>query len=350
MNLDLPSKLCSKDCSLERDKSLFLSALRCCNFHARPPVWIMRQAGRYLPSYREIRRLHSLNEMFLSPELIETVTCLPIDELGVDAAILFADILHIALPLGVTVDFPKTGGPVVSPVIRSREHLDLLTPRPVEKTLRFVAEGITRLKSRLHCPLIGFCGGPFTIAYYLAGKRPKPWLYRDPEGFHLLLDQITEATILYLKLQVTAGVDALQIFDSCVHFLSKPQFKTFAFPYLKRILQAFPDIPVILFCRGSALFIDQLSKLQPQGIGVDFSDSLASLRRRIPSSIAIQGNFDPELLYADPATIKTQVRATLTQMADDPGFIVNLGHGILPDTPVAHVRTLIDTVKTQADI
>ncbi|MEM7175697.1 MAG: uroporphyrinogen decarboxylase [Chlamydiota bacterium] len=347
MNLDLPSKLCSKDCSLERDESLFLSALHCRNFHARPPVWIMRQAGRYLPSYQKIRRIHSLKEMFSSPELIETITCLPVDELGVDAAILFADILHVVLPLGVTVDFPKTGGPAVSPLIRSREHLNQLTASPVEETLNFVATGITRLKSRLRCPLIGFCGGPFTIAYYLTGKQPKPWLYRDPDGFHLLLDRITQATIMYLKLQLAAGVDVLQIFDSCVHFLSKPQFKIFAVPYLKRILQAFPDVPVILFCRGSALFIDELSRLQPQGVGVDFSDSLVDLRRRMPPSMAIQGNFDPELLYADPAIIKKQVATTLIQMAYDPGFIVNLGHGILPDTPVAHVRTLIDTVKTQ---
>ncbi len=308
-------------------------------------MWIMRQAGRYLPSYQALRKQKTLEEMFYSPTLIEEVTCLPVDELGVDAAILFADILHVALPLGIEVGFPKRGGPVTSPLITCRRAIDLLQVQSVEKKLAFVAEGIKKLKKRLKRPLIGFCGGPLTVAYFLTGKDIKRWLDTDPEGLHTFLEQITQATILYLKLQQEAGVDALQVFESRADVLSSEQFALFAAPYLERLINAVAPTPTILFCRGSSLFLDAMIKLRPQALGVDAATCLRAARRKASPAMALQGNIDPELLYASPSTIAHRVAALLQQMADDPGFIVNLGHGILPDTPVDNVRALLGAVQ-----
>lgn len=309
-------------------------------------MWMMRQAGRYLPSYQALRRWNTLEKMFYSPALIEEVTCLPVDELGVDAAILFADILHVALPLGIEVGFPQQGGPVTYPKITCSRDIDSLQAQPVKETLSFVAEGIKRLKQRLTTPLIGFCGGPLTVAYFLTGKKVKRWIYADPDGLHTLLERITQATILYLKLQQEAGVDVFQVFESRADALSSEQFSLFAAPYLERIIRAAAPTPTILFCRGSSLFLDELIQLRPQALGLDALTCLPSVRAKVAPVVALQGNVDPELLHAPPPTITRQVTALLEQMADDPGFIVNLGHGILPDTPMENVHALLSAVKT----
>ncbi len=334
-NLGLPLMPSSTVSSAPR----FLRALRCENFEGRPPVWIMRQAGRYLPAYQAIRKKHSLEEMFRSPELIYTITKQPIDILGVDAAILFADILHIPLTLGCEVTFPGKQGPVVSCPVE-------LEVKNVEETLDFVREGIYLLKDELEVPLIGFCGGPFTVLKYMQGKR---WIYSHPEETHALLQLVTDQSLAYLKLQEDAGVDAIQIFESWANTLSRKDFCTFALPYLKQLVDGV-DIPVILFSRGSCHLVSDLVAMQPSGISFDWFSALYEMRQKVPQHIAIQGNLDPEILYASPSIIQKETEKLLKSMEGDPGFIVNLGHGILPDIPVDHVKCFVDTVKNYAPL
>lgn len=324
--------------------SSFLQALACKNQRERPPVWIMRQAGRYLPEYQEIRQKYSLEEMFRNPELIFEITKQPLEILGVDAAILFADILHVPLSLGLDVSFPGKGGPVVSPAIETEDDLMSLHPRPIEESLSFVKSGIHLLKGAIDVPLIGFCGGPFTVMTYMTGKKVKKWLYTNPESAFELLQMITDQSIAYLKMQIAAGVDAVQIFDSWANLLSRTEFIRFAQPYLKQIVDAV-DVPVVLFSRASSHYISEFVALKPDGISFDWSYPIDEIRARVPETIAVQGNLDPELLYAPPSIIERETIKMLKKMQGDPGYIVNLGHGVLPDIPVDHVKAFVDTVK-----
>lgn len=322
----------------------FLKALSCEN-KERPPVWIMRQAGRYLPEYQLIRKKYPLEEMFRSPELIFEITKQPLDILGVDAAILFADILHIPLSLGLDVSFPGKGGPVVTPTIESYDDLLQVCPQPIEESLGFVQEGISLLKQEIDVPLIGFCGGPFTVMTYMTGKKIKKWLYSDPESAHDLLQTITDQSIAYLQMQIKAGVDAVQVFDSWANLLSRTEFVRFALPYLKQIVKAIEPFPVILFSRASSHFVEEFVSIKPHGISFDWTYPLYEIRRHVPETIAVQGNLDPELLYAPPSVIEKETLKLLQSMEGDPGFIANLGHGVLPDIPVDHVRAFVDTIK-----
>ena len=324
--------------------SRFLNALACKNTTERPPVWVMRQAGRSLPEYRAIRQKYPLEEMFRNPELIFEITKQPLDIIGVDAAILFADILHVPLALGLDVSFPGKGGPVVFPKIDERNDILYLQPRPVEEALSFVKEGLHLLKGEIDVPLIGFCGGPFTVMTYMTGKKIKKWLYSDPEGAFELLQIITDQSIAYLKMQIKAGVDAVQIFDSWANLLSRTEFFRFAQPFLKQIVEAV-DIPVILFSRASSHFVSNFVALRPDAISFDWSLPLYEIRKCVPKAIAVQGNLDPEILYAPPEVIRQETEKMLRSMEGDPGYIVNLGHGVLPDIPVDHVRVFVDTVK-----
>ncbi len=322
----------------------FLKALACQN-KERPPVWLMRQAGRYLPHYQEIRKKYPLEEMFRTPELIFEITKQPLDILGVDALILFADILHVPLSLGLDVSFPGKGGPVVNPIITSGDDLNQITPQPVEEALGFVQEGIYLIKKETHVPLIGFCGGPFTVMTYMTGKRIKKWLYSDPENALSLLQTITDQSIAYLKMQVEGGVDAIQIFDSWANLLSRREFVRFALPFLRQIVEAVKGVPVIVFSRGASHFVSELVSIKPSGISFDWTYSMDEIRRRVPSTIAVQGNLDPELLYAPISVIEKETEKLLRSMEGDPGFIANLGHGVLPDIPVDHVKAFVNTVK-----
>jgi uroporphyrinogen decarboxylase len=306
----------------------------------------MRQAGRYLPEYRSIRKKYSLSELFHHPELAAQITEFPVQRFGLDAAILFSDILMIAEILGLTVHFPEEGGPYVEPQLNASSTWQLF---PVEKKLDYVFKTIQILRSHLRVPLIGFCGGPFTVATYLAkkGKNVKNWLYEEPKSFHHLLQTLTDASIEYLRLQIESGVQAIQIFDSWANILTYPQFLEFSLPYLRQIVNALrpTNIPMILFCRGAVNLIEELVSLQSHAISFDWQQELCFLRKKMPRSMAIQGNFDPELLHAPHAVIRREVEDRLNTMRGDPGFIVNLGHGVLPDTPVENVQLFVETVK-----
>jgi uroporphyrinogen decarboxylase len=329
-----------------------LAALRSEN-RGRPPVWLMRQAGRYMPQYRLLREQHSLWELFHKSELAAQVTLLPRDLLGVDALILFSDILVIVECLGLTLDFPGKGGPRIWPALSKSEETDALQSLNVTNCLSYVLETIRRVKLQTHLPLIGFCGGPFTVATYCldswsqsAFAVTQRFLKEDPEGLKRFLDKIAEVTITYVLAQLDAGVDVIQVFDSWANILDLEQFRLFSLPYLKRIVDAVGGrAPVILFSRNSSLRAADLAGIKPACISLDEACAMAQMRRSIPSSIAIQGNFPPSLLKSPLAVIDAQIQALLTSMRGEEGFIVNLGHGVLPDTPFHHVQHFVDRVK-----
>lgn len=308
----------------------------------------MRQAGRYLPQFRAMRERYSFLEMCHQPELAVETTLLPIRLLGFDAAILFSDILVIAEALGVGLRFDP--GPVIERPLNTLSDVRALPKPHVEEKLGYVAAAIRLLRKQLQVPLIGFCGAPFTLASYLIEgrshkelKKTKRWMLAEPQSFHQLLEHILDVTIQYAKMQVAAGVQAFQIFDSWAGALAHAQFREFSLRYQKRLVSEI-GVPVILFCRGSSVFAAQMAEAKPAGISIDWNVELSSLRRILPKEIALQGNLDPDILYAPHATIQREVKRLLDAMRGDPGYIFNLGHGMLPDIPVDAVKVLIETV------
>lgn len=331
---------------------LLIEALHCRN-KERAPVWLMRQAGRYMPEYRALRSRHSFLEMCHTPELIAEITQQPLRAFGMDAAILFSDILVIPEALKVGLRFEDGAGPIIDRPISSAADVANLPKVNMREALDYVAQGIKLLLPSLNVPLIGFCGAPFTLAsYMIEGKtsrdmrKTKQWMLRDPASFHALLDRLADDAITYLEMQIEAGVEAVQIFDSWAGVLGHAQFHEFSLAYLKKIADRIKlKVPVILFCRGASVFAEDLAKVNPSAIGIDWNAQLSTVRSKIPSSIALQGNLDPDMLYAPLPKLKKEVTSLLDSMKGDKGFIFNLGHGITPEVPVEAVRELVDTVK-----
>ncbi len=330
----------------------FLRALAGKNFD-RPPVWLMRQAGRYLPEYRALRSGYSFMQMVQNPELIAEVTRLPLRRFDFDAAIIFSDILLIADALGCGLHFVEGKGPLMRRRVQTAEDVQNLPPVHVEEAFGFLAEAIRVLVSELKVPLIGFCGGAFTVASYMVEggsnrelETTKRWMRGDPSSFHALLETITEVSIAYLRMQVAAGAKALQIFDTWANALSHPHFLDFSLAYLDRMLRGVADlnVPVILYCRGSSLFAKDLAGLLPAGISLDWNGHLPAIRRELGPGICLQGNLDPYALFAPKEVVCKEVNAMLSSMRGDPGYIFNLGHGILPGTPIESVETLLECV------
>jgi len=334
---------------------LFLKALRCEN-RSRAPIWLMRQAGRYMPQYRAIRAKHPFLDMVHDPELAAEVTMLPVKHLGVDAAILFSDILVIPEALRVGLHFDDGIGPIIDRPLQTAADIDALPKPDIKEALQYVAQAIRLLRPQLKVPLIGFCGAPFTVAsYMIEGKSSKDlrttkqWMMKDPKSFHTLLEKISRLTIDYLEMQIEAGVQAVQIFDSWANVLSHGQFREFSLTYFKMILEGIKskNVPAILFCRGSSVFASQLAEIQPSAISVDWNADLMQMRKVIPRNIALQGNLDPDVLYAPYDLIKRETKALLKGMKGEPGYIFNLGHGLLPDIPYENVQALVDIVRQQ---
>jgi len=337
--------------------SLFLKAARS-EIVPRPPVWFMRQAGRYMKAYRDIRDKHSFFTMVKTPELACEITLQPIRALGVDAAILFSDILVTPEAMGMPLDFVEGKGPVFADPIRTSKSIDALNTWACVERLAYVCDAIklvqTELKS-MNVPLIGFAGAPFTVAsYMIEGQGSKTFsetrklLYRDPELMKTLLDKITQVTIVYLNAQIQAGVNAIQIFDSWADLLSWQNFQEFSLPYIQKILNALKkqsDIPVIVFCKGSSQFAPLIAEVNPQVISLDWNCDMVQMRGLIPDHIALQGNLDPGILFASRAVIKQEVESLVYALQTQPGFILNLGHGLLPNVPEDAVKYIVDVVK-----
>lgn len=306
---------------------LLLRALRCESV-PRPPIWLHRQAGRFLPEYRAIRAGQSFRHLVGTPQIAAQITKLPIDLLGMDAAILFSDILVLPEVFGFTLDFSEEKG------IRLHEPKTEIR-KDVGETLSYVAEAIRLLKKDLKVPLIGFCGGPYTVSTYMRRTTPE-WL-----------EKITVATIEYLQMQIKAGVDAIQIFDSWAGKLDPMDFNTLALPYLKKIVDALKPtgIPITIFCRGATRYVKELVSLEPSALAFDWEKEMHELRKEVPSHIAIQGNLDPDILKGPLENLQAKAKFILDSMKREKGFIFNLGHGIDPETPVENVRWLIEYIK-----
>lgn len=338
--------------------TLLLDALKCKNNSGQPPVWLMRQAGRYLPEYRAMREKYDFLTMCHTPELAAEVTLMPIKRYAFDGAILFCDILVVPEALEVGLRFDEGVGPIIEHPLSTGADIAKLPAISVEEKLSYVAAAIRLLKKKLQVPLIGFAGAPFTLASYMiegrsskSWSKTKKWMLDDPVSFHQLLRLLADYTIDYLKMQVEAGIDALQLFDSWAHVLSHHHFCEFSLKYMRYILDGLRasginHIPTILFCRGSSLFAPLMAEAKPSAISLDWNASIGAVRKALPREIAIQGNLDPDILLASKETLCQEVRRILSEVKGEPGFIFNLGHGITPQVDPSQVQALVDTVRS----
>lgn len=307
------------------------------------PVWFMRQAGRFLPSYRALRQKHLLFDLFFTPDLAAKITMLPVEELGVDAAILFSDITVIALALGSSLAFQE--GPLIKPLfdldrMKKESTFDL---KPLEK----IFQTIDLVKERAEVPLIGFCGAPFTVATYLVEGGEAMLLEmmkKEPKAVHHFFDLLCNLSIQYLLEQKKRGIDAFQLFDSWISLLSKEEFQEFALPYYRKIFEKV-DLPGILFGRSLSSFLDSVIDL-PCALSLDASISLQEARKKTTQTL--QGNLDPDLLFRPLEEIEQKVRSLKEEMGQDPAWILGLGHGVKPNTPVLAVKKVVEIAKERS--
>ncbi|MEO8820709.1 MAG: uroporphyrinogen decarboxylase [Ginsengibacter sp.] len=320
----------------------------------RPPVWMMRQAGRYLPEYMKLREKYDFFTRVQTPELAAEITLQPIRRVGVDAAIIFSDILVIPQAMGLTVLMEEGKGPSLPNVIKTENDINSLFTDAVEEKLDYVMKALSLTKQELNgeVPLIGFAGAPWTILCYMVeGKGSKTWekakqfCFVQPTLAHKLLQKITDATINYLKAQTKAGADVVQVFDSWSGCLSPEDFKQFAQPYLIQIADALKDYaPVILFPKGSWYALKELSESSASALGIDWCISPKMAREMTGNQITLQGNFDPAKLLLPVDEIKKEVKKMIHEFGAQK-YIANLGHGITPNIPVDHAKAFVDAVK-----
>ncbi|RAJ97429.1 uroporphyrinogen decarboxylase [Larkinella arboricola] len=322
----------------------------------RVPIWLMRQAGRILAEYRAVReKAGSFIKLATTPELAAEVTIQPVDILGVDAAIIFSDILVVPEAMGLPYEMVEQRGPVFPKTVRNPQELERIKVADAESDLAYVLEAIKIVKKELNgrVPLIGFAGAPFTIFCYMTEGRgsktfsiAKKLLYADPAFSHALLQKITDSTIEYLKAQVRAGVDLVQIFDSWAGILSPDQYRTFSLPYIKQICDAVAEatgVPITVFAKGAFFARQEIGQLNCSVVGLDWNMDAAESRQLIPGK-TLQGNLDPCVLYADYDQVKAEVKKML-QAFGTQRYIANLGHGVYPDTDPEKVKYFIQTVK-----
>jgi uroporphyrinogen decarboxylase len=307
-----------------------------------------------MPEYRKIREKVSFLDMCKRPELAAEVTLQPIDRIGVDAAILFADILLVAEPLGIGLRFEEGVGPLLDGPVRTGADVDRLSEVDVPAALGYVFEAARLVREQLphHIPLIGFAGAPFTVAAYIIEGRSsrdfiqtKSFMYRDAGAWHALMERISNVLIDYLNGQIDAGAQAVQLFDSWIGAVSPDDYKTFVQPHVQRVVAGLRDgIPLIHFGTGTATLLDLMRDAGGNVIGLDWRIRLADGWDRVGDSVGVQGNLDPTVLFADRDEIRRRAKQVLDQAAGRPGHIFNLGHGIFPTTPVDHAIALVDAV------
>jgi len=332
---------------------LFLKALKGETVE-RPPVWMMRQAGRYLPEFMELRKKYDFFTRCQTPELASEITVQPIRRYGMDAAILFSDILVIPQAMDIEVQMKPNFGPYLPNPIRSQADLDKVIVPDIQDSLGYVMDAITMTKEKLNdeVPLIGFAGSPWTLLCYCAEgqgsksfDKARGFCFTQPKAAHELLQKITDTTIAYLKAKVKAGVNAVQVFDSWGGMLSPQDYQEFSWKYIQQIVDALKDeAPVIVFGKGCWFALKEMSNSGASAVGIDWTCSPQNARYLTGGNVTLQGNFDPARLLSPPSTIKEMV----TQMIRDFGkdkYIVNLGHGILPHIPVENAKAFIDAVK-----
>lgn len=321
----------------------------------RPPIWIMRQAGRILPGYRKTRAsVSGFKELVQNPELIAEVTVEPMDVLGVDAAILFSDILVIPEAMGLDYEIVEKKGPLFQETVTSAADVDkLISGAPAVENLKYVFDSIHMTKERIdnRNPLIGFSGAPWTLfAYMVEGSGSKTFskarrfLYEQPVASHKLMSKITESIIVYLKEKIRSGVDIVQLFDSWSDMLPVSQYEEFALPYVKRIFDSIDEVPKIFFPKGGWSLIPLFSDLKIDGLSIDWKTSPDYIRTHLGNDIILQGNLDPCQLYASKDEIRKNTQSMITEFGGR--HIVNLGHGVYPDTSYEHVQAFVQAVKS----
>lgn len=319
------------------------------------PVWYMRQAGRYLPEYRKLKEKHTILDIVRTPELAAKVSLQPIDILGVDAAILFADIMIPLVGIGVDLDIVEHIGPVIKNPIRTNQDVKKLRKLQPDEDIPYLLDTITILKKELQTkvPLIGFSAAPFTLASYLIEGKPtrdflqtKLFMYTNQKAWHALMKKLTDLIIVYLKSQVATGVNALQLFDSWVGALSENDYKTFVLPYSKQIFESLKSqkIPLIHFGTNTAGMLSSFAEVSCDVVSVDWRISIDKAWKEINYTKAIQGNLDPALLLSDFSIIRKQVDTIFSSLPKRDGYIFNLGHGVLQQTPVENLKRLTEYV------
>lgn len=330
--------------------------MRACRREPAPytPVWLMRQAGRYMPEYRRVRERHGFLEMCRRPELAAEVTVTAVERLSVDAAIIFADILLPLIPMGVGLHYEKGDGPGVEHPLRALADVERIPPVNAADALAFVGESIKLARRALggRAPLIGFAGAPFTLASYLIEggasrdyRATKTMMYTAPATWHRLMEMLARLTADYLNMQIAAGADVIQLFDSWVGTLGPDDYRRFVMPHTAPVIAALrPGVPVIHFGTMTGSLLELMREAGGDIIGLDWRVDLAEAWRRVGYGVGVQGNLDPMVLFAGIGEIRRRAGAILEQAAGRPGHIFNLGHGILPETPVDNVRALVDAV------
>lgn len=324
------------------------------------PVWFMRQAGRYMPEYRAIRQKYSLLEICYQPELAAEVTLQPVRAFGVDAAILFADILLPAIPLGLGLEFANGEGPVLHNPVRSMEDVRALKPVEAESDLGYVMEAISILRGELNgIPLIGFCGGPFTLASYMIEgsssrefMKTKKMMYSAPDVFHALMARLSEVLSDYLMAQIRAGAQVVQVFDSWVGVLNPSDYENFVLPYSQKVLTTAKNasVPVIHFGTNTTTLLPLMKRMSSDVIGLDWRIPLDDGWSLLGDDVAVQGNLDPMALFAPLPELKVRVHDVLRRANGRPGHIFNLGHGILQHTPVDNVKAVVEMVHEYSSV
>lgn len=324
------------------------------------PIWLMRQAGRYLPEYRAVRsQAGDFMSLCKTPELACEVTLQPLRRFPLDAAILFSDILTIPDAMGLGLHFIEGEGPVFSYPLRSKTAIQNLPIPDPNDELRYVMDAICLIKQALNnqVPLIGFSGSPWTLASYMiegGGSKMfthiKTLLYQDPHILHLLLDKLAEAVTHYLNAQIAAGVDVVMLFDTWGGVLTTPQYELFSLQYMEKIINGLTryrhdrKIPVIVFTKGSGLWLEKIAKIGCDAISLDWTINLGEAQTRVGKQVALQGNLDPAALYAPPEALQRAIKEILHQYKSTTGHVFNLGHGISPDVDPEKVAILVDTV------
>jgi len=328
---------------------------------ARTPVWMMRQAGRYLPEYRRVReQAGSFMNLCTNPDLACEVTLQPIDRYRLDAAILFSDILTIPDAMGLGLRFVEGEGPRFDKVVASAEDIRQLPVPDPETELGYVPEAVRRIRRglRQRVPLIGFSGSPWTLATYMIEggssrefHKAKGLMYEQPALMHQLLGKLAKAVAAYLNAQIAAGVDAVMVFDTWGGTLTAEQYRLFSLDYARQVLERLDlrpagrrRIPAILFTKGGGLWLEQMAASGYDALGLDWTIDIAAARARVGDRVALQGNLDPVVLYASPPTIRAEVGKILAAYGNGSGHVFNLGHGVHPAIDPAHVEAMIEAV------
>jgi uroporphyrinogen decarboxylase len=320
----------------------------------RPPVWMMRQAGRYLPDFMKLKAQYDFFTRCRTPELVADITIMPIDQVGTDAAILFSDILVVPQAMGVEVEMKDNVGPWLPNPVRTLSDVEKVEVPDVEERLNYVMEGIKQTLSGLEnrVPLIGFAGAPWTILCYIVQgqgsknfDKAKAFCFEQPEAAHKLLDKITQTTIAYLKAKVRAGVHVVQLFDSWGGMLGPEDFNTFSWNYSQQIVDALSEeVPVIMFAKGCWFALQDMAKSSASALGIDWTCSARNARYLTGGQITLQGNFDPTRLLSPISEIELHVKKMIDAFGTQ-NYIANLGHGILPNVPVTHAQAFVNAVK-----